>query len=179
VNSSGLRWRHIDFMFGTVTVQQKFYRLGGRQLWGSPKTPQGRRTIPLAPAVLEILRAVQAQQAEWRRLLGDEYEDHDLVFCQPNGKPLHAHNIAQRDFRRVVARAGLPRIRFHDLRHCVATHLLRQGENPRVVQEVLGHADVGTTLSIYSHVLPGLKERALERLGARLLGAEAPETPTR
>jgi integrase len=186
-----VRWGDVDWTFGTLTVNQKLYRLGGRQLWGAPKTPKARRTVPLLLAVLDELRRLRDRQAEIRRLKGPEYKDRDLIFAQPNGRPLHAHNLARRDFRRVMelrtlrdeARERgvpedrlpkpLPRIRWHDLRHCMATHLFRQGANVRAVQEILGHANVSTTLAIYSHVLPGMKEAALERLGERLLGTAA------
>ncbi len=84
--------------------------------------------------------------------------------------PLHAHNIVQRDFRVIAERAGLPRIRFHDLRHSHATHLLKQGVHPKVVQERIGHSSPAFTMAVYSHVLPGMQEEAAQRLAARLLG---------
>lgn len=127
--------------------------------------------VTLASAVLEELRALRVRQAEYRRLLGEEYEDYDLVFCQPNGRPLHGHNVTRRDFRRVVQRAGLPLIRFHDLRHCFASHLLRHGEHLKVVSDLLGHAESSTTLDFYSHVLPGLKAEVIRHLESRLLGS--------
>lgn len=96
--------------------------------------------------------------------------DHGLAFCQQDGRPLHAHNVTQRDFRRVLERAGLPHIRFHDLRHSHATHLLRQGVNPKVVQERLEHSTPAFTLAVYSHVLPGMQEEAARALKTRLLG---------
>ncbi len=122
------------------------------------------------------------------RLLGPGYDEHGLVFCQPDGRPLHAHNIAQRDLRRVLAleglRAellakgvpeealskGLPRIRFHDLRHTSASLLLQQGVHPKVVQERLGHASIAMTLDIYSHIVPGMQEEAVRNLEVRLFG---------
>lgn len=76
----------------------------------------------------------------------------------------------QRDFRKVLERAGLPRIRFHDLRHSHATHLLRQGVHPKIVQERLGHSTPAFTLAEYSHVLPGMQEQAARELAERLLG---------
>jgi integrase len=167
----GLRWRDIDFVLGAATVQQTFYRLGGEQLFRTPKTPASRRTVEFSPTVVDELRKVRASQASVRCGLGSAYEEYDLVFCQRNGKPLHAHNVIQRDFRRVIARAGVPRVRFHDLRHCHATHLLRQGENPKVVQERLGHSTPAFTLSVYGHVLPGMQRDAARRLEARLLGS--------
>ena len=168
----GLRWRDVNFALEAVTVQQTLYRLGGQQLWRPPKTASSRRTIALPPVLLAELRRTQTSQIELKRLLGDQYEVRDLVFCQQNGKPLHAHNITQRDFRRIIERAGLPHIRFHDLRHCHATHLLRTGTNPKVVSERLGHSTPSFTLSVYSHVLPGMQREAARRLEATLLGPD-------
>lgn len=98
------------------------------------------------------------------------WHDLDLVFCQPNGKPLHAHHVTQRDLRSVLKRAGLPRITFHALRHSHATLLLKQGVNVRVVQERLGHYNPSFTLAVYSHVLPGMQEEAARKLEDRLIG---------
>jgi integrase len=97
------------------------------------------------------------------------------LFCQPDGKPLHAANIARRDMRQVIKKAGVPRIRFHDLRHTTATHLLEQGENPKTVSELLGHSSVAFTMDVYAHVLPGRQAQMMARLQARLLGQKTPE----
>lgn len=166
----GLQWQDVDFLLGTATVQRTFYRLGKQQIVREPKTAASRRTIPLVPVLLEELRQVRTAQAEHKRLLGPEYEDRSLVFCQANGKPVHAHNIVQRDFRRVTTRAKVPRIRFHDLRHCHATHMLRAGVNLKVVQERLGHSTAAFTLQVYSHVLRGMQEDASKLVAERLLG---------
>jgi integrase len=135
----GLRWEDIDFLLGSVTIQRTFYRLGERQLFREPKTQTSRRTIPLPSVHVDELRGIREEQKKTKRTLGDKYEDNRLVFCQKNGKPLRAHNIVKRDFRKVIERAKVPHIRFHDLRHCHATHLLRAGVNAKVVQERLGH----------------------------------------
>jgi integrase len=120
--------------------------------------------------LVTALKELQAVQEERRRQLKDGYENRNLVFCQHDGRPLHGHNLTQRDFRRIIRRASLPRIRFHDLRHCCATLLLRQGVHPKVVGEQLGHASVGITLDVYSHVLPGMQEDATRALADRLIG---------
>ncbi len=166
----GLRWADIDFTLGTATVQQTFYRLGSEQLFRTPKTATSGRVVDLSPAVLDELRRIREAQKVTKQKLGDAYKDHQLVFCQRSGGPLHAHNIVRRDFHPTAKRAKVPRIRFHDLRHCHATHLLRQGENPKVVQERLGHSTPAFTLSVYGHVLPGMQRDAARRLEARLLG---------
>ena len=163
-----LRWQDVDWTYGRASVRQTLVRVKGQTLFREPKSPRSRRTITLPAVVLEALRTVKADQDDIRRLLGTEYADHSLVFCQPNGRPLHAHNLVQRDFRRVVRLAGLPRIRLHDLRHTHATLLLREGVHPKVVQERLGHSQISTTLDTYSHVLPGMQEDAGRDLAARI-----------
>lgn len=85
---------------------------------------------------------------------------------------LHVRNITRWDFRRVIRAAKLPSIRFHDLRHTTATHLLEQGENLKTVSEFLGHSDPGFTLRTYAHVLPGWTAQMMARLQERLFGTE-------
>jgi integrase len=94
----------------------------------------------------------------------EAYQDRGLVFCQADGKPLHAHNIVQRDFRPLVARAKLPRIRFHDLRHLHASYLFKAGVHPKVAQERLGHHSPAYTMKVYGHLLPGMQEEATHRI---------------
>ena len=92
-----------------------------------------------------------------------------LVFSQLDGQPLHERNISRRDFRRVTGRAGLPRIRLYDLRHCAATLLVDQGTPVHIVQQRLGHSSPATTLRYYTHVLPDAERAAAETLAALLL----------
>jgi integrase len=80
------------------------------------------------------------------------------VFASEIGTPLNCHNIIQRSFKPLLAKAGLPEIRFHDLRHTCATILLKAGQHPKFVQELLGHATIAITLDTYSHVLPGMSD---------------------
>ena len=152
----GLRWQDVDLVAGVASVQQTLYRMGKTLLVKEPKSNRSRRTVALAPILVEELRCIKDEQVARQRQLGDAYQNQGFVFCQPNGKPLHAHNIVQRDFRRAMERAGVPRIRFHDLRHCHATLLLQQGVHPKVVQERLGHSSISMTLDTYSHVVPGV-----------------------
>lgn len=166
----GLRWKDVDLAVGVASVQQTFYQLGRQQIFKAPKTPTARRTVVLPSALVDELRRLNDRQAGLRRFFGGRYIDHDLIFCQSNGRPLRANNLVRRDFRRIIERAGLPRIRFHDLRHTHATHLLKDGAHPKVVQERLGHSSPAFTLHVYSHVLPGMQEEAARRLAARLLG---------
>jgi integrase len=166
----GLRWQDVDLTLGVAHIRQTFCRIAGRMMFKEPKSPRSRRAVALPELVVDALRDVRDAQRRAKNVMGDAYEDRDLVFCQPNGKPLHGHNVARRDFRRIIARAKLPRIRFHDLRHCHATLLLRYGTNPKIVQERLGHSAIGVTMDTYSHVLPGMQAEAAQVVAERLLG---------
>ncbi len=166
----GLRWANIDWAFSRVSINHTLARVHRQVDFREPKSRRSRRTVALPPVLVEALKELQTVQEERRRQLRDGYENRDLVFCQQDGRPLHGHNVTQRDFRRIIRRASLPRIRFHDLRHCCATLLLRQGVHPKVVGEQLGHASVGITLDVYSHVLPGMQEDATRALADHLIG---------
>lgn len=167
---AGLSWQAVDLTVGVASVRQTFYRLGGQQIVKAPKTAASRRAIALPAAVVEALRAVRADQEENRRLLGADYHDQDLVFCQPDGKPLHMHNVARRDFRETIKAAGIPRLRFHDLRHLHASYLARAGVTMKVAQERLGHSTPGFTMNVYTHVLVGQQEAAARAVEGYLMG---------
>ena len=174
---AGLRWQDCDFVAGRAAIQQTVYRLGGSKragtkaalLFKAPKTARARRTIPLAPELVSELLALRDEQQARKRRLGERYHDHNLVFCQPNGKPLVMHNVVRRDFHEVLARAKVPQIRFHDLRHSVASLLLARGVHVKVVQELLGHQSALMTLDVYSHAIPALQEQAVHSLASVLL----------
>ena len=170
----GLKWEDVDMVTGTAVVRQTLYRLGSSVIVKEPKSGKARSVL-LPPAVVEVLRVHRSAQESLRRQLevcphGLDCRDgacpywHEagLVFTQPNGKPLHANNITKRDFRRVIEQAGLPRIRFHDLRHVHATLLLKSGVNLKAIQERLGHSTAAFTLQVYGHLLPGLQREAAE-----------------
>jgi integrase len=123
--------------------------------------------VALSPDTVSVLREHRRSQAEHRLLLGPAYTDNGLVFASLTGQPLDDSNV-RRSFARIVADAGLPRLRFHDLRHTAATLMLRAGVHPKVVSERLGHATVGLTLDIYSHVLPDLQRDAAQLMDGLL-----------
>jgi len=107
-------------------------------------------------------------------LLGAAYQDRGLVFCQPNGKPLHAHNISQRDFKGLVKGLKLPRIRLYDLRGCHATYLADQGTPVHIIQSRLGHSSPEVALKYYIRARAKFQREAADRLAERLL-ADAPD----
>ncbi len=163
----GLRWRDLDLDTGKAAIRQAFVRaVDGSSAMTGPKTASGRRVVSLPESVVKTLRALRRRQREAQLVLGPEWEDHDLVFCSPNGSP-QSPDVISRHFRRLVERVpDLPVIRFHDLRHTHATLMLSQGVHPKIVSERLGHSRITTTLDTYSHALPDLQEEAAAKLDA-------------
>lgn len=117
-----------------------------------------------------VLAEHRRRQAAERLAAGAMWEDHDLVFTTPLGAPLHPCTVSA-TFRRLLPAAGLPRIRVHDLRHTAATLMLKWGEHPKVVQEMLGHSTISITLDLYSHTVPAMHREAARTFG-RLFRAD-------
>ena len=157
----GLRWCDIDLDMASLSVVQALYKRSGVCKMLKPKSSHSRRRIALSPSLALLLREYKADQQTQRILLGKLSADSDLVFSHLDGKPLDP-GVVSHTFAKVLKKAGLPHIRFHDLRHTHATLLLKSGIHPKIVSERLGHANIVITLDTYSHVLPGLQERAAE-----------------
>ena len=178
----GLRWRDLDMAAGTMQVKQTLVRVknhgapqGGpktRLLFQAPKTAASCRTVPIPQECLIALKRHRARQAEEKLRLGAAYQDHELIFAMPSGNPLDPSDFTKH-FKGLMRQAGLPAIRLHDARHTFATLMLELGESPKTVQTMLGHANVGITLDIYSHVSIELEKRAAARLNAAFTGAES------
>lgn len=164
----GLRWQDIDPPVAHVC--QTLRKAGPRPEFAPPKTRRGERTIWLLPQAVECLEKVKVRQQAEKAMAGARYEDYDLVCCQPNGRPLDGHNLSERDFKRLLAIAGLPRIRFHDLRHTAATLMLDAGIPLKVVSEILGHSVISVTVDIYGHVLLDMLQEAAEKYEDYLFG---------
>jgi integrase len=162
----GLRWSDVDLNAGTLSIRRTLSRGSTSRLEsGEPKTIAGRRRVALPASTIERLRRHAIKQKELWLAVGPGYADRDLVFATINGIPIHANTLS-RAYARLIERAGVPRIRFHDLRHTSATLLLASGEHPKVVQERLGHASISETLDRYSHVTADMQQRAAERFDA-------------
>lgn len=161
----GLRWSDIDLDAGRLVVLRTITVVNREVVEGDVKTPRSRRGVDLDAATVAVLRAHRARQLEQRLLMGVGYTDRDLVFASVTGEPLNPDSIG-RAFTREVERMDLPRIRFHDLRHTHATHLLAAGVNMKLVSERLGHATVGFTLDVYGHVMPGQQAGAAAAVAA-------------
>ena len=151
----------IDREAGTLTVRHTLER-GTRRL-ADPKTERARRTLRLGAEVRAALKVQESRQRRERLAAGSRWHDGDFVFTTATGAPLDHSNVLH-DFQAAVARAGLRRQRFHDLRHACATLLLEQGEELGVVSKILGHSNVATTADVYAHLTPAMAQRAAERL---------------
>jgi integrase len=109
------------------------------------------------------LKQHQAYQLERKAEAGPKWEENNFVFPNIYGRYLDS-TIIHRLFKKLLADAGFPDMRFHDLRHSAATILLSMGVHPKVVQELLGHSQISITLDTYSHVLPSVQKEAMDRL---------------
>jgi integrase len=169
----GLMWDDLDLDRGTLSVRRTLSRgKGGTWELGQPKTGSSRRSIALPASCIAALRRHKVRQNAERLRLGAAWQDRGFVFTNASGGPLHVNSLMDR-FARLVACAGVPRIRFHDLRHTCATLLLAEGVHPKIVQERLGHSDISMTLNRYSHVTPGMQRQAADILDAALDRAAA------
>lgn len=161
----GLNWADVDLERGVLRVQRQLDRDGRLS---EPKTHTARRGIHLPPSTVAVLREHRLHQNEQRLLLGPEWVDEGLVFCTHQGRPLDPRNV-NREYKMLPRRAGLPDVRFHDLRHTAATLMLLQGAPVKVVQGRLGHSQISLTLDTYSHVLPSMDREVADKLDALLV----------
>lgn len=168
----GLPWKAVDLVAGRLTVGQALSRrTAAAPILAEPKTKRSRRTLPLPPLAVAALRAHGERQRFEQKTAGDAWQNADgLVFVAQDGGPLDA-STALRALRLPIAAAGLPRMRFHDLRHAYATLALQAGAGLREVMEGLGHADIGTTGNVYAHVTPATLRRVADDLEALVTGA--------
>jgi integrase len=148
----GLRWSDIDLDHGTITVRNTRVRAGDLIVEESPKTAKSRRTISIDKQTVEALRRLKVQQAQHKLAHGDIWQnDENYIAIEEDGQPTHPHTFSVR-FRRLVHRAGLPTIRFHDLRHSYVVAARRAKIDTKTISERIGHADTSVTLRVYDHV---------------------------
>jgi integrase len=154
----GLQWGDIDFTGRFIEVRRN--RVAGRTT--TPKSGKIRR-VDMSRQLTETLRALRtARKAEalrrgWRQVP-------EWVFCNEAGRPLDGDNLRHRVFYRILAKAGLRRIRFHDLRHTFASLLIQNRESLAYVRDQLGHASIQLTVDTYGHLVPGANRQAVDWL---------------
>lgn len=172
----GLRWADVNWERGAVHISQtvapdKSDR-GRAIILARTKTHASARSVRLTKETLAALVDHRDRQRFQRQATGGEWQDHDLIVSTSLGTPINPNNVT-RSYNRLVILSGVPRIRVHDLRHTAATMLLRVGVPAKIVSERLGHASVGITMDLYSHVTPDMQDEAALAVSAILSKAQA------
>jgi integrase len=165
----GLRWQDLDLEARRLTVSGSLQRIDGAYRLVEPKTDSSRRSLVLPQVVVRALERQQALQAADRLKAGKRWQESwGLVFTTTTGGPLNGVTVTK-SFQRHLVAMDLPRVRFHDLRHSTASLLQASGSAPADLQALLGHANVQTTLGVYTHSLSAA-QAALAQEMDRLLG---------
>jgi integrase len=159
----GLKWDDVDLDDGSLQVRRTLSITKSGRVFTSPKTTRSRRSVKLTSNATEALKShLKRQLAEMDRVgsLWSPGDADGLIFASETGEPLDRRAVTKLKFKPLLKRAGLPVIRFHDLRHTCATLLLTRNVNPKIVSEMLGHSSIAITLDTYSHVLPNMRNQA-------------------
>jgi integrase len=167
---TALKWGAVDLAGAQLSIAESTEqtREGIRQ----KETKSGRaRTVALPSLAVEELRRHRTRQAEELLKLGIRLTHETHIYAQSDSTPIQPNSLTHEFVRILGLSKDLPRIRFHDLRHSHATHLLASGVHPKIAQERLGHSSIGITLDLYSHVLPGMQADAAARVDAALRAA--------
>ena len=153
----GLKWDDIDWMTGQAQVSRTF----NYKRFYEPKSKTSKRKIDLAPQLV-------AQLKEWQ--LACPPNKLNLVFPNGEGKPIDDSHLRNRVFNPALKKAKIPKIRWHDLRHCYSSLLIDQGESPKYIQTQMGHSSINVTFDIYGHLMKDSNQEAATRLGNAIFG---------
>jgi len=164
----GLRWKDVNYEDLSISVTQILSH-DGKSLNSGSKTASSIRKVHVPQETIKLLERHFRKSQKEKEMYAELYSDHGLVICTSVGTPVIPRNL-MRSFYRLIEKAKLPKIRFHDLRHTHATLLLSQGVNPKIVAERLGHADVRITLDTYSHLLPSMQKETAQNFGKIMFG---------
>jgi integrase len=156
----GLKWDDVDLDDGSLQVRRTLAITKNGSVFTSPKTGGSRRSVKLTQRATEALRSHLERQLGEIDGAGSLWSENGLIFASETGEPLDRRAVTKLKFNPLLKRAGLPEIRFHDLRHTCATLLLTRNVNPKIVSEMLGHSTIAITLDTYSHVLPNMRNQA-------------------
>jgi integrase len=156
----GLKWDDLDWLRQTIKVERQLVRPDGTGVkFLAPKTRSGKRVIDLDEITIQIFRNHYERQQAERLAAGDKWQEYGLIFTCSVGTPIDSSHL-RREFYKLLENAGLPRIRFHDLRHTAASLMLNHGVPAIVVSKRLGHARVSITEDVYGHLVPGMQAEA-------------------
>jgi integrase len=160
---AALRWRNVNLDAAQLAVTESAEQTSAGVRYKKPKSGKGR-AVALSARVVNELRSHRVKQTQELLLLGIPLTDDAFVVAQADGSPLQPRTITHQWHQLLANNRALPRIRFHDLRHAHATHMLSSGVHPKIASERLGHSKVGITMDLYAHVLPGMQEDAAARV---------------
>lgn len=141
----------VDFEGGTVTIRRTVSKVSTVVEKNKTKNSASRRSFPMTPEIKQLLFDLKEQQKKDKKFFGKEYHVSDYVFRWPDGKPFSPDYVSDK-FPKLLKEHGMPKIRFHELRHSAASNLLNMGFSLKDVQEWLGHSDIKTTANIYGHL---------------------------
>ncbi len=158
----GLQWGDVDWTNNQILVRRTLTRTKDGWKFYEPKTKNSRRRIDVDPILLLELK-------KWK-LLQPTSVPTDLVFASPSGQPLHRSTLYKQGFLPALRRTGLPRIRFHDLRHTYASLLIDQGEHPKYIQMQMGHSSIKVTMDIYGHLMEKVNVKSASKLAKTVFG---------
>lgn len=162
-----LRWDKVDLNAGVLRVSATIARVGGRLVITEPKTARSRRTVPLSPAVVTLLRKHRAAQAAERLRAANQWTDSGLVFVTELGGPVDPRNLLR--VLEVAAKAAeVEGIGVHTLRHSAAVAWLESGVHIKAVSDLLGHSSIAITGDVYGHTSDDTARAAVDGLAARL-----------
>lgn len=169
----GLKWENINLEDKELYVEASLCRvvesknIEGKLIHGykllEPKTTKSRRTIPLSSTAIDALKIQKMRQDEDKKKFAAIYSDQGFVFARCDGRYLEQRAFIDQYYE-FLQKYGIKKVRFHDLRHTFASLLLEAGESPKVIQELLGHSTITTTMDIYSHVTKKSKAKSIGKL---------------
>jgi integrase len=163
----GLRWPDFDQKAKTITIDESLLDTSKGPLFDEVKTETSWAVLDIPESIAQELIAHKHQQERAKTEAGELWLDEDLICCREDGRRWHPGTFSDA-FARLLKKHGLPHIRFHDLRHTHASHLIRMGFHPKVVCERLRHSRIGTTMDIYGHLFPGVQREVAEKLDEKL-----------
>lgn len=170
----GLKWTDVDWARRTLKVERQLVRPEEDKVkFVSPKTKAGKRSLPIGTKTVEVLREHYERQNAERQAAGDKWQENNLIFTSNIGSPIDPRNLL-RDFKKLLNEAGLPAVRFHDLRHTAASLMLNNNVPVIAVSRRLGHANPSITLNVYGHLLPSTQAEVAEMMDELITPIQLP-----
>ena len=163
----GLRWQDIDLEKGLLHIENTLTEVGGQKWLQPPKTKNSKRFLRLSADLVELFKEQKQYTEEKIQMLDGFYKHPEMVFANELGNYIDRSNLNTR-FRQFVKGTSFDFITLHSLRHCNATLLINSGIDLKIVSELLGHSDIGTTANVYADVLESAKAKAAELISFKL-----------